>query len=43
MGEIRMIEWCGNARDPFVVVQKLFEVEKLENPTEQPLGDIFRP
>ena len=43
MGEIRMIEWCWNDRDPFVVVRKSFEVEKLENPTDQPLGDILRP
>ena len=43
MGEIRMFEWCGNARDPFVVVPKSFKVEKLENPTDQPLGDILRP
>ena len=43
MGKIRMFEWCGNARDPFVVVRKSFEVEKLENLTDQPLGDILRP
>ena len=43
MGKIRMFEWCGNASDPFVVVPKSFEVEKLENPTYQPLGDILRP
>ena len=43
MGEIRMFEWCGNARDPFVVVPKLFKVEKLENPTDQPVDDILRP
>ena len=38
MGEIRMFEWCGNARDPFVVVPKSFEVEKLENPTDQTIA-----
>ena len=43
MGKIRMFVWCGNARDPFVVVPKLFKVEKLENPADQPLGDILRP
>ena len=38
MGEIRMFEWCGNARDPFVVVPKSFKVEKLENPTDQTIA-----
>ena len=43
MRKIRMFDSCGSARDPFVVVPKLFELEKFENPFYQPLWDILRP